>query len=493
MTSTGIIIDDDDEISVVQEGGFFSLQRVHTEIQIVRKLGKLRDENFPTEIDFTVHGILLTDRISHAMIETFQHYANAGRRWNEASFYDFEADPTNNNSHLLLLSVLQSAVDTQMFRRYTFSNELIVERPLTNEFATTIAHVLRNGQYLERVTIHNFEINNTAMTCLARGLATDTGSVAPKKLEFHDIRFTTVEDEEALMDEQKSAEEYLAEGLARNTTLASVSFSSCHLSDSSMNVIIQSLIGHPSLKELALNFMEFGEATTRSICRLLACPTCQLSDLQMVDHVPVAEEGDAEFDLERLVGQLPTNNRSLQSLTLTDHAQSIDHDGANLLLRCLWKFPSLKSLDLSTNSICDLERLAHNLTTTTRPQSRLRILDLDDNDYAETFDLLMDDEHAIVRAILHLLGIFPELGYLGEDFADAIDSEFFPASVAERIDMNRCSGLLLRGGTIPLSVWPVVLAKVNSDRFLQAMPSRKANVLYHMLHGPVFVGRGALD
>lgn len=513
----------DADLSVVHDGGFFSLHRGNTETQIVRKLEKLRDDNFPTEIDFTVEGILWTQRISQEIIQTFEHYASAGRQWNDASFYDLEPDDSNANS--CVDAVLQAAMRTKIFRGFTFSNELTVERPMSSQFATTLANVLKNNERnVGRVTIENFAISNVAMSHLAQGLVTDdSGSAARYKLELHYSRFEREEDGEVGDDQdhedydnkdedddegvdddeddgqvrnetRRGAGQYLAEGLARNKTLTSFIFCGCNQSDSIAGLVVQSLVDHESLSELQLSHVEFGETTISSIFHLLASPTCKLSDLHMSDHVQVSIEGDAEFNLQTFVQHLQRarNNTSLESLTISEF--NFDHSEANQLLRILWKFPNLRSLDLSNNSMSGILRLGDDATIA-RPPSRLRILDIDDNNLDLYLNQAMDESYLADRNILHLLEVFPELGYLGEDFADAIERGFFPASVAERIDLNWYSGLLLRGhgATIPLSVWPVVMAKVNSDSLLDDTSPRKANVFYHMLQGPAFVGRGAFD
>ena len=251
------------------------------------------------------------------------------------------------------------------------------------------------------------------------------------------------------------------------------------MSDSNAAMIVQSLIGHQSLKEFFLGGVEFGEETTSAICCLLASKTCKLLDMGLSDPY-------AQFDFGRFIEQLPVNS-SVQSLTLCNFAPYIDHDSANQFLPNLWKLPRLKVLDFGENGIRDLDCLASNVTRT-EPYHRLRVLDLSYNDI-DFGEQSIGDDHLATRAMLHLLNVFPELRSLGEHVKK------IPPCVTERLDLNRCSGMLLRGATIPLSVWALVLAKVNKDLILLGADtqSRTANVIYHILHGPVFAGRGSLD
>jgi hypothetical protein len=144
----------------------------------------------------------------------------------------------------------------------------------------------------------------------------------------------------------------------------------------------------------------------------------------------------------------------------------------------------------------DLDRSICPRTSSTT--SRLRTLNLDYNEcfvkYRKATTKLDNDKGTII-AILRLLEVFPRLGYLGNDFSQALDDSsgagrrsiggFLPLSALQhQMDMNRCGAHLLRvepqessslsSSSLPLSVWSLVLAKANDMRDGPAFGAREA-------------------
>lgn len=63
------------------------------------------------------------------------------------------------------------------------------------------------------------------------------------------------------------------------------------------------------------------------------------------------------------------------------------------------------------------------------------------------------------------------------------------------LDVNSCGRLLLEGTQcitpIPISVWPIVLARANTvGQCWNGGDSRRANIIYYLLHGPALAARG---
>jgi len=473
---------DDLQVSVVEEGGFFTLQGDHTEAQIVEKLRRLRENRFPKEIDFVVHRIPWTERIASEMIETFQYYSDCKIRWHEGFFYDSDVTEP-------FFSVVKAAARIKLFKKLQFTNELTMEHPLGLEFAAIMADVFREGRHLDRISIHNFEVSATAMQILSTGLQTQSNEcLSPRELVFSYNQWIGRDANGGT----KGPAHYLAEALASNRTLVSLSLNNAHLDDASLAVIVEALIGHPSLETLQIDSCEYGRCSIEAVGQLLSSGSCRLVELNLQNHYQGSDESQSCMRMEYFVQALPNRNPSLTSLDISEHDE-IEEEDANLLLRNLWKLPNLRSLDLSDNGVSDFVSLAKNLERAT-PASRLRVLDLDDNDCVEQLlDLKVAEESAhLEQALLQILEVFPELGYMGEDFASAIDCAGVPTTVGQTLDRNRCFGLLARGGTIPLSVWPLVIAKADKDRFLRHKPSWKATILYEMIQGPAFGGRGSV-
>jgi hypothetical protein len=113
--------------------------------------------------------------------------------------------------------------------------------------------------------------------------------------------------------------------------------------------------------------------------------------------------------------------------------------------------------------------------------SRIRAIDFDEK----------------VVAIMKLLEVFPLLGDLGESVRRAIDCDIIPLEVSWKLDCNRYFGMLQQDANIPLSVWPLVMARVNMDQFyperqyywISQKPSLSPSILYEMLHGPALAER----
>jgi hypothetical protein len=121
----------------------------------------------------------------------------------------------------------------------------------------------------------------------------------------------------------------------------------------------------------------------------------------------------------------------------------------------------------------------------------LRRLNLDDNLVVKNlFKGKLIVKTSNVLSLVPFLERNPELGDLGQDFMNLMDADSFPPQVQHLMDMNGCGRVLLRDGSPPLSVWPLVLVKAIDDTYLEDNPSRMANVIYHLLQGPAFVSRG---
>jgi hypothetical protein len=193
------------------------------------------------------------------------------------------------------------------------------------------------------------------------------------------------------------------------------------------------------------------------------------------------------------------NNHSLQELYLSKTWRSDDiyiiednkDEDIREILIMLWQCPNLVSIDLSNNAIGNLGIFQNQVSTATDKKSRLRQLNLDDNLVVKNlFKGKLVVKTSDVLSLVPFLERNPELGDFGRDFMNLMDADSFPPQVQHLMDMNRCGRVLLRDGSPPLSIWPLVLVKAINDTYLEDNPSRMANVIYHLLQGPAFVSRG---
>jgi hypothetical protein len=153
--------------------------------------------------------------------------------------------------------------------------------------------------------------------------------------------------------------------------------------------------------------------------------------------------------------------------------------------------PRLKTFHLSSNT------LTHNgleLLASQPLPSALRRLSLDCTDF---------DKEKRPRLMLRLLQDNPQLWSISgwdDGAGDVLGGE-----ILHFMDLNQ-SGRILLGkdhqGSVPLSLWPLVLERVNGlfvgPRYARLSkppdkPARKANAIFHLLQGPVLMQRTRAD
>jgi hypothetical protein len=496
------------------EGGFFELSSTDAfpEETLLEQLRLFQEEKahcYDCELDVTMRNICFTERLAVAVMDIFGCY---DARWHEIYFTDCDQ---NWHFSLVLAKVGAAFQNTRLDNRDGIMERLddyggLIE-DMTAHTASALKHLLQNSPQFERLAIANYRITIEAAAILSEGLKKSSGASSPGLIGPRVLIFCVMFDQTAEGERQDSIS-YLADGLNQNKTLQSLTLSDGMLINSRLSWIVQALTGHPCLQELSLVYNEFGETTMVALQGLLSCPSCKLSHLDISGH-SLYNRG---FHLGPLIRGLQ-NNHSLQALDLSENWRSDDIIEDNQdkdirdILIMLWQCPNLVSIDLSDNAIGNLGIFQNQVSTATDKKSRLRRLDLDDNLVVTNLflgklstatnkkrrlrRLNLDDRKLVVKtgAVLSLVPLLerhPELGDLGQDFMNLMDADSFPPQVQHLMDMNRCGRVLLRDGSLPLSVWPLVLVKAINDTYLEDNPSRMANVIYHLLQGPAFVSRG---
>lgn len=502
-------------VAIHKNSYFFGLYRFHSEGQNVNKLRQLRSENITTEIDFFVGEIAWTEKVVSEIIKTFHYYE--GRRWNEGRFHTSLGLIETLRFH----RVLQAAVQSRLFRKLRFGGSRAGSSNLGTAYATTLAYVFRNAVALDRVTLFDFDISSEAASILALGLIHDDdeddandhqeGWRGPRELVLEGNRFLWEPPSNEYMTCQNAAV-HLAMGLSRNKKLELLSLRNTYLDDTTLSILLQSIRGHATLKTLQVTFCDFGPFSMHSLQDVLSDRDCHLQELELSNHVAISRMSHRSFDMSTFLST-PIVNTSLTSLHLTK--QGLTDRDVHLLLQNLCRFQNLTHLDLQLNQIWDLSKVVVLETTPDAPHSnhhhihgQLRHLDLDYNDcFVElTTPTTTSHTEAVVQdggptntptpattflAMVELLHRFPRLACLGQEFRQLLDGSGgndYTRYLQHCLDMHQCGGFLLTSSRdqIPISLWPLILAK---SRELD-LPSRQANVLYHMLReGPAFCGR----
>ena len=214
---------------------------------------------------------------------------------------------------------------------------------------------------------------------------------------------------------------------------------------------------------------------------------CELRVLKSNDQyynmITTSEVDQSTLRVEYLLEGLQQNT-SLQELQLSRN-ELTDVDA---LLSILWKCPTLKTLDLLGNNITQLASLRR-FWSQCRP-SRLQKLELSYNPFHYNHAKRVRDENAMW--LCRILESHPELRYAGKkSYLETFwKKTCHHAQIQHFLDLNETGRVLVANNTVPLAFWPFVFERANK----QFEGSRRANVLFHLLHGPVTTnGRGCSD
>lgn len=312
----------------------------------------------------------------------------------------------------------------------------------------------------------------------------------------------------------------LSQGLAFNESLEALQLVRCRLSDQHVALVAKALSGHPKLYELDLTGNNCRKEGLAALSTLLSRSECKIGTLKLNDQfytytlpsssssssssfsstptaLPPFEPNEAVF-LESL-----RRNKSLRHLELSRNQL----DDVDPLLSILWDCPNLKVLSLLGNRITRLSSWRR-FWLQTRP-SRLRRLDLSYNPFqygsAESSDAV--SEERTTEWLCRLVKAHPELHDVSGKqshrllFNSARRGEVDGGGSCKKesqvfqhyLDLNKAGRTLIANNSIPLSLWPHVLERTrrmfdpNGD--IDLTKQRQANVIFHLLNGPVTVSK----
>jgi hypothetical protein len=323
----------------------------------------------------------------------------------------------------------------------------------------SISSAIKFNRHLTRLDLWSVEVTRQQAAALGAGLITSNSQ------HFKELSMLTVRFADGAITE-------LASGLKENSSLRILTAVLCNLGDAELAELVDAVKSHPSLKRLELRGNHQGqEHALVALGKVLASKSCKLETLEYSLQI---EDDDTEDDDDGLAGGLVTlakglqGNASLRSLNLSSNEledKDIDHLG-QILETC-----KLQVLDLSDNRITlsGFVRVTQNI-----PKS-LKSFDFSESNFSQE------------EAACHTLTLFEGNPQLLEDGFNWDDSESpMRPEIQHFKDFNRCGRILLAAhGGIPLSVWPIVLARANT--LLEGSrdsDERIPDAIFSLLQGP---------
>jgi hypothetical protein len=291
----------------------------------------------------------------------------------------------------------------------------------------------------------------------------------------------------------------LSHGLRTNSSLQCLAMIGCALTDAEMGgILMDSLVAHPSLKCLRLFGNQCRAVSAQNLVRWLSRATCRLDNVGLPNQflrniIPRGGggggggafsegEGDCRMRIEDFLQgwKRCCRNKSLKRLVLSGN--KLDDDDMGQLALLLRRLPCLEELDLDANQISNqgLQCFAQHDTP-----SRLRILRL-----AQNNQLTKEASPTLVK----ILQVHPELHTVvisGVSWKSTPEKK----ELQHLLDVNR-AGRVLLSRPIPLSVWPLVFARLSRPRnpyggyVNQRLSDNAKNGIYYLLrHGPILFER----
>ena len=387
--------------------------------------------------------IEFNDAIEAALVQLMRSIAQQGDCWQELNIFGCVGH---------IDAILQLAVSLDIFSSITIKGMDRGER-LGKHAALSIGVGMKFSKHLKQLHLGHLLMEKDEIESICSGMSHgSSGSL--KFLIFSRIIFA----EEAV--------DALEQGLKNNRSLVGLAVTSCSLRDDQLSKLIQAVVGHPALRSIKI-FGNAGHAQTlESLSRLLKA-TRHLETLDL--HHQSWRKNGLQSHMHILAEGLKGNN-TLKRLNLSSNL--LADDDMESISNVLWTMGSLIELDLDLNNITD--RGLEILSSQTIP-SKLKRLRLTGNDFSQNG----------VQYLVKILQIHLELGFLDCHRFWARSS--IREDIQHYMDLNRCGRILLRDGdNYSASLWPRVLARANRK---MAYDVRRADVIYHLLHGPALFKR----
>jgi hypothetical protein len=339
----------------------------------------------------------------------------------------------------------------------------------------SLSWAMKFNKRLTKLYLNGIVITRQQAAALGAGLVTFNSQ------HFKELYLDRVEFDDGAISE-------LASGLKQNSSLCRFTASYCRLGDAELAndrdlgdaelvELVDAVVSHPSLTKLDLEGNKGQKLTLAALGKLLASSTsCRIEELNLTHHTIFGDYHGFSGHLGILAQGLQWNE-SLTELNLSYNG-FVDKD-----IECLTKRLAsckLRTLNLRGN------RITHGgfVSLTQNIPKSLEMLNISKNTFRK---------EEVAGHTLTLLKEHPQLWFDGFEWRHPTS----PA-VHEKIqhfkDLNRCGRILLapEGAAIPLSVWPIVLARATTLLRRTRMYSkerRTSNVIFHLLQGPALMQR----
>jgi hypothetical protein len=288
-----------------------------------------------------------------------------------------------------------------------------------------------------------------------------------------------------------SSMELLARGIARNTSLTTLKFNRCRLTDLQVAILMEcGIYEHPTIQTVYLGGNEMKDHAMAAIQNVLESPNCSIATLGLSNPLngDDNDHDDGDDDPQRsylsIFWRALPHNDSLKTLHLASN--QLQDDCIPALAEAVGN-SSIRTLDLKSNKLTD-----HGIATLAAhfpPQlERLWLLGnpmsvpgalalLDAFTHSHTNMVLLQDLRIPTYS---LLAAVPEL--------EQIQKQCHYFQVLNRGGRR----ILTTDKYVPLALWALILARVNELEYsAQKYDSTKGRLegIYYLLHGPAILDR----
>jgi hypothetical protein len=325
-------------------------------------IGKIKEDNHITSIGFDE--VTITPSISAAMVDLFRSTSRYGRVFEKLSMEFCEGFGLD----LIMTSALMMDGIKSLFLAMDRPRDDILSRlaivlrintsllslwllvPMTETSATALADALRENEALEKFSLSGSNFDKPEEEDEEdRGKSnTDLASLDTADFTF----FSPIETAAAL-----------SEGLRENVGLQTIDLSCCYLEDESLSLLIQSLVGHPSLRTLDISRNSARSQTMRALADVVGMESTILTNLDVREQV---DDDDDDNNKEPLdishFSRAMKDNRTIDTLKLSNN--QLKDDQVIDLINHLQGNEVIQELDLQFNQITEtgLNYLTENLS-----------------------------------------------------------------------------------------------------------------------------------
>eukprot|EP00980_Cylindrotheca_fusiformis_P007796 scaffold1669_cov129-Cylindrotheca_fusiformis.AAC.7 len=278
-----------------------------------------------------------------------------------------------------------------------------------------------------------------------------SGTSCLRTLEFNCSNF---EEDETISE--------LAKGLSGNTSIETLCFRSCSITDPRLAQLVEAVCDHPHLKTLDLNGNKAGSVTSTSVANLLSMEKSCLQKLDLSFQSNREEKVNIDLIVERL-----RQNKSLRALDLSDC--KVNDKDVESLCTLFSESETLESVFLERNKITNvgLAMLANTLPY----MKSIRRLELWGNSF---------DEEGLNSFVVGL-----ENNYILEE-ANLISKVAASDTIAFYTTLNKAGRRLMQSPNVPLGLWPLVIEKLCSVSMPKESSFSIHDLRHFMVRGPAF-------